>query len=113
MGSIHGIVCECGYKSLITVGGDRETYLEDSKFPFYCKDCGVVSINVHSKKIQCPDCLSTEVKPYGNPEISVRLQTEEYPIIECGGYLGYRNGNLCPKCKEFTLCFGPSEIRFD
>lgn len=113
MGSIHGTRCKCGYKSSVTVGGGRNDFLNDSKFPFYCKKCGLISINIRAKVFKCPQCNSEDISPYGQPPISEKIESDLHPAIQCNDYVAYRHGNLCPKCKEFTMRFGPTEIFFD
>ena len=54
MGSVNRVSCECGYTSTVRVGGNRATHNEHSVFPFYCKNCGIVSVNVHGNTTECP-----------------------------------------------------------
>ena len=113
MGSIHGTRCKCGYESSVTIGGGMKDFLKDSKFPFYCENCGLVSANIKEQPIKCPYCSTTNLRPYGKLPISVRIESDIYPAIQCDNFLAYRHGNLCPKCKELTMRFGPTEILFD
>lgn len=110
MGSVNRVSCECGYSSTVRVGGNRETYLTDSSFPFYCEKCGLVDVN-YRQEIKCPSCQSKDIKQYGKKPISIKR--EQFPVIQSFDYMAYKNGNLCPKCKKFTLVFGSSEMMFD
>ena len=113
MGSIHGTRCKCGRESSVTIGGGMRDFREDSRFPFYCKDCGLVSVNVQDKNLICPTCESSDIHEYGKPPISIRDESDEYVAIQCGNFKAYRHGNLCPSCKEHTMRFGPTQIMFD
>ena len=61
MGSVNRVSCECGYTSTVMVGGNRETIHEKSVFPFYCKTCGIVSVNVHGGKTKRIKMLNTQI----------------------------------------------------
>jgi hypothetical protein len=111
MGSTHRVVCDCGFRSSVRVGGPRATYLEESYFPFYCKTCGIVSVNYRAKDIRCPKCQSRVVRQYGKPPISTH--EEKVTIIQDFNYSAPYKGNLCPGCKKMTLQFLPASIRFD
>jgi Zn finger protein HypA/HybF involved in hydrogenase expression len=113
MGSFHGTRCKCGRESSVTIGGGMRDYKVNSKFPFYCKECGLVSVNVQLENLKCPTCGSADINEYGKPPISIRDEADEYPAIEWGNYMAYRHGNLCPNCKEHTMRFGPPETMFD
>ena len=113
MGSVNRVSCECGYTSTVRVGGNRATHNEHSVFPFYCKNCGIVSVNVHGNTTECPYawCKSKDIHPYGKEPIS--HGEDRFPSIQWGEYKASRNGNLCPECKNFTLQIGGVEILFD
>jgi RNA polymerase subunit RPABC4/transcription elongation factor Spt4 len=113
MGSFHSTSCKCGRKSSVIVGGGMLNFKEDSKFPFYCKKCGLVSVNVQSENLNCPTCGDNDINEYGKPPISIRAETDKYPAIHWGNYKAYRNGNLCPSCEEHSMIFEPSETMFD
>ena len=62
MGSVNRVSCECGYTSKVMVGGgNRETFHEKSVFPFYCKNCGILSVNVHGGKTKRIKMLNTQI----------------------------------------------------
>jgi len=61
MGSVNRVSCESGYTSTVMVGGNRETFHEKSVFPFYCKNCGIVSVNVHGGKTKRIKMLNTQI----------------------------------------------------
>ncbi len=113
MGSINRVSCECGYTSTVRVGGGMKTHNEHSVFPFYCKNCGIVEVNIHGNTSECPYawCKSIDIHPYGKEPIS--KGADRFPAIQWGEYKAYRNGNLCPECKKFTLKFSGPEIMFD
>ena len=114
MGSFHNASCACGFESSIIVGGNRESYMTDSSFPFYCEEDGLISVNFREKPFTCHYCDSTNIKQYGLPPISLEPTGEfPWPVLQAWDFQAYREGNLCPKCKKMTLVFGSSEIRFD
>jgi len=106
-GSVHGTRCQCGHESSVSVGGNTEC-----EFPFYCKECGLVSVNIMGE-LNCPICSSAEINEYGKEPISIKDVSDEYPVIQCYDYEAYWHGNLCPICKQHTMRFGPAEIFFD
>ena len=46
MGSVRKIICPCGFKSQVSVGGTMKSFREYSTFPFYCEKCGLVEVNI-------------------------------------------------------------------
>ena len=70
MGSKHQASCECGYSKEIVVGGTRSTFTTHSYFPYYCKKCGVVDVNVEAPVIQCSACETLEIEQYGQANVS-------------------------------------------
>ena len=62
MGSIRKIICPCGFKSQVSVGGTMKSFREYSTFPFYCEKCGLVEVNIEKDELICPKCNSLEVK---------------------------------------------------
>ena len=111
MGQRQNIGCQCGYSSTVTIGGGMRDFQKDSRFPHYCKTCGVVDVNVQVEPRQCPRCDSQDVAQYGLPPIS--LLGEGYPSVQWGKCGAYRTGNLCPQCKEMTLEFKNITMMFD
>ena len=77
MGSTHQAHCKCGFKTEVTVGGSRATFLETSEFPYYCANCGIVSVNIAKLKTgdnpPCPTCNGAEIHQYGLPPVSIPL----------------------------------------
>ena len=45
MGSFHKASCSCGFETSVVVGGNRETFMQESTFPFYCEKDGLISVN--------------------------------------------------------------------
>jgi hypothetical protein len=114
MGSLHKASCSCGFETSVVVGGNRETYMEESTFPFYCEEDGLISINFREKPYTCSFCNSIDIKQYGQPPVSLPPTVEfPWPAIQAWDFQAYREGNLCPKCKKMTLIFGGAEILFD
>ena len=114
MASLHSAYCKCGFDSSVFVGGNRETFLSLSFFPFYCKSCGLVTVNIHADKILCPHCNEKNIYPYGLPPISIgKMNENDYPVIQCFRYYAYATGNLCPSCKKMSLAFGHADALFD
>ena len=113
MGSIKNALCPCGFKSIITVGGNMRSFLDYSSFPFYCDCCGLVDVNVAKEDLHCPKCKSINVKQYGIPPIS-EPPTINRGFVSCNNYKSDHCGHLCPSCKQKTMEFGShGEIMFD
>jgi len=111
MGSCHHASCECGFKTSIQIGGNMRTHKEDSRFPCYCEKCGLVEVNVAKSALECPQCESLNIVPYGDLKISEPI--ERSPTIQWGNFKAPGKGNLCPVCKNKTLTFGSSYLMFD
>ena len=77
VGSTHRAHCKCGFETEVTVGGSRAEFLENSKFPYYCANCGIVSVNIAKletgDKPPCPNCNGAEIHQYGLPPVSIPL----------------------------------------
>jgi hypothetical protein len=102
MANIYTASCECGFQRSVRTGGKRETFQTESYFPFYCKHCGLINVNVAVPHDSCPNCDSSEIKPYGTPTTSLE---NRFKMVSCDKYSAPNVGNLCPKCAEFTLNF--------
>jgi hypothetical protein len=50
----------------------------------------------------CPGCKSAEIKPYGDPNTSLN---NKWKMVQCFDHEAPTEGNLCPKCGEFTMRF--------
>lgn len=111
MGNIRKASCECGYARNITIGGSRQDYLSDSRFPFYCKKCGLVEVNVRNQKLLCSQCQSSEITQYGKHPVSVKK--DAYPSVQCNNFAAHKTDNLCPKCHKMTLVFESPHTFFD
>ena len=110
MGQVVKVSCKCGLETTTTIGGNRASYMTNSTFPFYCEKDGLISVN-YREEIKCPYCQSQDIYQYGKLPISVG--EDRFVAIQSFDYKAYRGGNLCPKCKEMTLEFGPTEVFFD
>ena len=83
MGSTHRAHCKCGLETEATVGGSKAKFLEKSYFPYYCGECGIVSVNIAKLKADdippCPTCHGAEIHQYGLPPVSVPLPLPKPP----------------------------------
>jgi len=135
MGSAVNAVCECGYNKKCTIGGTRAGYLHDSRFPYYCDKCGVVSANIQNDPVVCPCCDTVEIVQYGGglpnyPRLTfwqrlrrgldrawsngLTVSRQVGPrISECNGRWIAEKNHLCPSCKSMSLRFIPTGLRFD
>jgi len=83
------------------------SYLKDSPFPFYCRNCGLVEANTALGTPICPKCRTTEILQYGKPSVS-SVPKDGYTVLQNFDFEAYPEGNLCPKCKGMTLVFSGS-----
>lgn len=111
MGNICKTTCLCGFNKTITIGGGRHDHLIDSRFPFYCKKCGLVEVNIRSQGLMCPQCKSADISEYGKSPISI--QKDGHPAVQWANYSAHKTDNLCPKCNKMTLVFQSPHIFFD
>lgn len=126
MGSVYQAYCECGYRDDVTVGGARSSFLEQSKFPFFCGQCGLVSVNIAKLSrgqvvTICPSCQSPGCTQYGIPPVSLHdlrpgpwwkkffKRPTSYanlsPAIQWGTREAATDGHICPGCREMKLSF--------
>lgn len=65
MGSSLIASCQCGYEKHVFLGAGRSNFETVCHFPHYCDDCKeVVSVDIFSDEIKCPNCKSTNVHTY-------------------------------------------------
>lgn len=102
MANIYSASCKCGFQRSVRTGGTRETFQTESYFPFYCKHCGLINVNVMEQNDLCPRCKLADIKPYGDATTSL---DNKWKMVQCFQYEAPSEGNLCPKCAEFTLNF--------
>jgi hypothetical protein len=102
MSNIYKSFCPCGFEKTARTGGNRKNFQTESYFPFYCESCGLVNVNIQEKHDCCPNCKSSDLKPYGHPDISIDNQ---WKMVQCSEYEAPTEGNLCPDCKNQTLSF--------
>ena len=116
MGTVHAAHCKCGFEQEVSVGGSMAGFSKYSSFPHYCVACGLVAVNIATKKGQkraCPKCKTTEVKAYGSAELSLPV-ANNYQALVWGDNVVMEFGNFCPHCKEMSLIFeGMPSILFD
>jgi len=115
MGQQIKVHCECGFETKSFLGGSRSSYLVDSSHPYYCESCGLVDCNValsrddFDKPVNCHKCKSEKITPYGTNALSkTQIENERRPSID-----EHKSGNFCPKCRNYTLTFGPVIMLFD
>jgi len=94
--------CDCGFEAHTKVGGTRGGYRSESYFPFFCKRCGLVSVNV-AQKLSCPTCRSMDIQQYGKSPIT--LEPEVHAYIQYSGYFADQRYNYCPACKRYMMNF--------
>ena len=102
MANIYTASCKCGFQKSVRTGGTRETFQTESSFPFYCNNCGLVNVNIAHPHDSCPNCSSSDIKPYGTKKTSLE---NSFKMVSCYQYSAPNEGNLCPKCSEFSLNF--------
>jgi hypothetical protein len=133
MGSIYKAHCGCGFATYVTVGGTRQSFLENSGFPFFCNDCGLVSVNIAKLAddvyvTSYPRCGARGCTQYGVPPVSLqdlrpkpwrRRMMGEKQLETCSPeMISWRNrqaaltGHHCPACGQMTLEFSryPDEL---
>ena len=113
MSSTHNAHCQCGFIAFVCVGGLRATFKSKCYFPYYCNSCGIVDVNTANKNLICPKCKTTKVVAYGDKSISNYKNEEIIPSIQCFKNRAFKNGNLCPKCKNLTLTFDYADVLYD
>jgi len=136
MGSVHNASCPCGYTDEVTIGGGRLNFHEESAFPFYCSDCGLVEVNVaklsyHCTEATCPGCGKENITRYGIPPVSLhdlrpppakkfwqfwkkKWTRSHRAALQWGPLEATESDHLCPSCNNMTLNFDRrSTIRFD
>ena len=103
MGAVYKVTCPCGFQQKVRVGGNMTDYQQESVFPFFCKKCGLVEVNICQKKLRCPVCSSSRVHAYGSAKISPHdLGDRE---LSWSQYSAGSSRHLCPSCKKHHLSF--------
>lgn len=59
MGAIYEASCKCGYTNEFAVGGTRSSFAVDAAFPFYCRCCGLVRVNIAELGVKQSQQLNT------------------------------------------------------
>jgi len=103
MGSIFRATCPCGYERSVVVGAGRDDFQTNSKFPFYCKRCALVDVNICTDSLICPECSDSDLVQYGTAPISPDGSQSFY--MQWRQYRAGRNGHLCPSCRGLNLSF--------
>jgi hypothetical protein len=121
MGSIHKVSCKCGFEEDVTIGGGMKIFNQYSLFPHYCKNCGLVQVNIAENpgyQPACPKCMNPNIPEYGSHELQDPGTTDSdganQSVRLWGDYGMQGKGNLCPVCKDFSLPMNSMpEILFD
>ena len=103
MGATYLASCPCGYQQNVAVGGNMINYAQESFFPFFCKKCGLVEVNICQKRLRCPKCASARVRAYGSPKISPHDIGDRE--LSWQQYSAGSSSHLCPSCKQHRLRF--------
>ena len=111
MGNIRDARCACGFRRSVKIGGGMADHRENSAFPFYCKTCGLISINIAKEKRICPSCNSTEITQYGKAPVS--LPGPHHSAVQWGNYQARAVDHLCPQCNKHTMVFSGPSVMFD
>ena len=110
MGSIYQAKCLCGFEKNIRVGGTMSDYQTHSYFPFFCKTCGLVEVNISSRKVRCPQSRIHRIVQYGLPPLSPKDDTDREMSWE--RYSAGKGPHLCPNCQRHHLIF-QLQVMFD
>lgn len=118
--------CDCGYETEFSVGGTMSSFRSVNNFPHYCKNCGLVVVNVFGNKVKrskqqellsflgikqdatevhlcCPKCNSQDILQYGKKPMTCDDQPEAQ--IRSFDYVTDIKNNFCPSCEKYTLVF--------
>lgn len=110
--------CECGFEAETEIGGTVRNHRTTCNFPCLCKRCnGMVTANLFARPPLCPDCGSTDIVPYDQPELIGTRGTVTvaswWMQHELGRDLVLTDGLYrCPKCEGMSLRFVVS-VLFD
>ena len=111
MGNIRDARCGCGFRSSVKIGGGMADHRKNSAFPFYCKTCGLISINIAKEDRACPTCNSSDITQYGKAPVS--LPGSHTSAVQWGEYKARAVEHLCPKCGKHTMVFDEPSMMFD
>jgi Zn finger protein HypA/HybF involved in hydrogenase expression len=132
MGTQASMDCGCGYSKVVVIGAGMRDYNKVCKFPHYCKECGVVSVNLFSSEQACPTCGSHDVIRYGEMSqkksycfLGYHLTFLDRYIVShddrvtrpsgetfCSWFSYSISGgwHLCPSCDTFSLQIGSGTV---
>jgi hypothetical protein len=135
MGSVYKAHCGCSFAADVTVGGTRQNFLENSAFPFFCDECGLVRVNIAKLAndvyvTACPQCGAQGCTQYGVPPVSLQdlrpkswwrrilgekqLESSSSEVIMWGNREASLTGHRCPACRQMTLEFSRCpDLMFD
>lgn len=104
MGKIYEASCNCGFNKEFGIGGGRLDFQYNCPFPFYCRKCGLVSVNVYRSEFKCPKCRTRKIVPYGCEhqylynEFFKSDNVVDFESVKLTDKL-----HICPSCKKMTL----------
>jgi hypothetical protein len=116
LGTVLLAKCACGFEVETTVGAGRFTHRTICNFPCMCKRCqNMVTANLLASPPVCPDCGSTDIVPYDQPELIGALgpltQASWSVRDSLGRDLVLTNGRYrCPKCADMSLSFSATGL---
>lgn len=119
MGSEVIATCECGYRASSLIGGGMMNFMTVCYFPALCERCGeLVQINLFKKRVRCPRCKSSRVRPYDDDDLVDgvgRREVVSWNVYEeLGRALSLTDRKyLCPSCRKYKLKFKDSGLCWD
>ena len=119
MGSQVIAKCGCGYEATCLIGCGIKNYNTTCYFPFSCSSChNVVEVNILAKIIYCPQCQSSELIPYDDPQLFDCLGKHKVAQWNIKDILGrdlvITDGKYqCPQCGEMLLKFMDGGFHWD
>ena len=103
MGAVYTAKCPCGYQKNVTVAGNMTDYQQESFFPFLCKRCGLIEVNICQKRLRCPQCSSSRIHAYGSARVSPHDIGDRE--VAWQQYLAGSSKHRCPSCQNHHLAF--------
>lgn len=111
MGSQVKVLCKCGLKKNLMVGGTWAGYKHTQYFPCCCKECkDVVQGNVKKWRKRCPNC-SKRVIPYNKSKLIGKIGNET--IAQTFNYIVTNGTYKCARCENMTLYFDYGDLMWD
>ena len=119
MGSSVKGTCPCGLEVEVPIGGGMANFATTCYFPCLCETCHeIVAANLLAQPPRCPQCCGTALIPYDDPRVS--LLPGKNLVAGCdlkqklGREVALTDGDyLCPCCKNHSLKFRDTGLRWD